>query len=169
MQKVEAHGWQVLNEKGLMASVRRACSAVMQMPTGSCTTEKMVVQATVLNIPRRWIAGVVLAAGWTREESKQGHHEFSTDYPKALGLLLSLEKLDSILGQGCAKLYKPEREPRSKAVLAAVPPGRVVHRVRDDGSEVLEVVFHLGVINEVRTAHTAQALRCAPLALSACV
>ena len=153
IKKVAAHGYAVSRERGLEASVRRACAAAMQMPTGSSTTGKMAVTATIVNIPRHWISTFLLAAGWEQVESML-HSEFVTDYPKALGHVLALEKLGSGIGFGCAKLYKPEREPKAKALLAAIPPGRAVHRVREDGTEVLDLAFHLGVVNEV-SSHVA--------------
>ena len=54
-RKVEAHGLALILEKGLKASIRRACSAKLQMPKASETTSDLDVVATVENIPRTFL------------------------------------------------------------------------------------------------------------------
>eukprot|EP00965_Chrysotila_dentata_P095999 3171894-Pleurochrysis_carterae.AAC.1 len=48
-----------------------------------------------------------------------------------------------------AKLYKPAREPRARAMLALVPPARIIHRTREDHTEGLEMTLNLAIMNEV--------------------
>ena len=167
VQKVTAHGLAVQSGAGLTASIRRAASAALQMPRPSQEMSTRVVTATVENMPLSHITPILLAAGWEKVKDTDTHTEFVTDYPKALGQVLALETVNTVMGSGACKLYKPAREPRSKAVLAAIPPGRAIHRIREDSSEVFELVFHLAIVNEARLlAHALPFFRCTALPLS---
>ena len=92
-------------------------------------------QATVANTPRRWLSAHLLAAGWTQVDNAQGHKEFVTDYPKALGAVLSLEKMTGVYGYGyarnCTSRRRSHMPSNAKVLLAAVPPGRALHRTRE--------------------------------------
>lgn len=157
-RKVEAHGFACVFAKGLRASVRRACAAQMQMPTGSGSETSLACTAVIPNVPGGWLQSWLQSLGWSLQPTADYANGWSrsrvvvltTDYPKAIGEMLHLESLDTAIGFAGSKLYKPVREPKAKAMLAALPPGRVVHRIRGDGSEIVEITFHLGVINEVK-------------------
>ena len=170
MRKVEAHDFACVNMRGLQASIRRACSTQMQMPKSMSTETSHVVTAVIPNVPRQWATSWLLSLGWKSVAPPNTllcctHAEYKTDYPKAIGEMLTLQSLDGVTGHAGAKLYKPQKEPKAKALLAAIPPGRAVHRIRDDHSEVLEITFHLGIINEVSDVR-----HCLPLPkLPACV
>ena len=153
-RKVEAHGLALILEKGLKASIRRACSAKLQMPKASETTSDLNVVATVENIPRTFLVTWLQSLGWTVSPETSAHAELVTDYPKTIGEAMQFQLLPSQIGFGCLKLYKPQHEPKGKAVLGCIPPARAVHRVRDDGSEILEMVMNIGIINEVCTVET---------------
>ena len=150
VQKCEAHGLAVLSGSGLTANLRRMACAAMQMPRASQELGSRVATASMENVPLGHINPVMLTAGWEKKAESKTHTEWVTDYPKALGQLLALETIKGVMGQAACKLHKPDREPKSKAVLAAIPPGRAIHRTREDKSEVFELVFHLGIVNEVQ-------------------
>eukprot|EP00965_Chrysotila_dentata_P120711 3992029-Pleurochrysis_carterae.AAC.1 len=47
-----------------------------------------------------------------------------------------------------SKLYKPQREPRAKAMLPLVPAADLIHRTREEKSQVLEMCFNMAIVNE---------------------
>ena len=150
IRKVEAHSLAVVAERGLKSSIRRACAAKLQMPKSSETLSQLTVVACVENVPRSFLVNWLLSLGWTQPSETSNHAELVTDYPKAIGEAMQFERAPNVIGYGCMKLYKPEKEPRGKAAFGLIPPARAVHRVREDGSEVLEMVMNVGIINEVR-------------------
>ena len=117
VQKVEAHDLFVQSGAGLHASIRRSLSVALLMPRPSQDLFQRTCSATIQNIPLNLVTQLFLCAGWQKVSETPTHTEFKTDYPKALGSVMELQTVQSVMGHASGKLYKPEREPQAKAVV----------------------------------------------------
>eukprot|EP00965_Chrysotila_dentata_P060916 2019028-Pleurochrysis_carterae.AAC.1 len=119
------------------------------MPKSTASTSQHVVKAYQANVPRAFIHSWLRTLGWVVKRDTKAALEMEARNPKAISEMLTLELLRKPLVFGSSKMYKPAKEPKSKAMLTLVPLGRVVHSVRDDSSQTLELCFNMSILNEV--------------------
>eukprot|EP00965_Chrysotila_dentata_P070663 2336446-Pleurochrysis_carterae.AAC.1 len=120
------------------------------MPKSSDATDAFVVKVFVENVPRVWLRQWLTCIGWRTTSNSKEVLQMQTAKPKAIGEMASLHALRGrTMVHAAAKLYKPAGEPRARAMLALVPPARIIHRVRDDRTESLEMCLNLAILNEV--------------------
>ena len=164
---VEAHGLAAGQAKGFMASVHRHLAASMQVPGVRRDPSQYYVAPYLENIPLSLFESALDLKYWSRKEEgvavgaipglTPGVVTFDTLSSKAVAALWQLESCRGF-ASGAGKLVLPSNVVEATRMLIAQPPGQIIHRVRADGSMVVEAHFNFATFNEVSTPTATPAL-----------
>jgi hypothetical protein len=113
------------------------------------------MHATSLSL--EMLVGIFPQKYWTLDDSMArwpagqapGLTTFTTDSAKALGLLFDLDQTRKF-AEGASKLVLPAKATESVLMVFALPPVKFEHRVRKDGSIIVDGHFNIGTMTEVR-------------------